>query len=115
MRTRTRRWRAAATGGSAEGRRGTLTNVVTLDARIRLAGRWAPAALALVVTAAVPARSDAEVVNRTRADGIIESTTRRSANRSAGSSIDGGTFWARQRADGVVEFTNLRPVGTRWK
>jgi soluble lytic murein transglycosylase-like protein len=26
-----------------------------------------------------------------------------------------GTFWARDRGDGVVEFTNIRPVGARWK
>lgn len=26
-----------------------------------------------------------------------------------------GAFWFRERADGVVEFTNLHPVGGRWK
>ena len=95
--------------------RGTLKSVLTLDARIRRVGRLAPAALAFVVTAAPPARSGAEVVNRTRSDGIVESTTRRSGRAAGGSSTDGGTFWARERANGVVEFTNLRPVGARWK
>jgi soluble lytic murein transglycosylase-like protein len=27
----------------------------------------------------------------------------------------GGTFWSRERADGVVEFTNQAPIGARWK
>jgi soluble lytic murein transglycosylase-like protein len=27
----------------------------------------------------------------------------------------GGTFWSRERADGVVEFTNRQPAGGRWK
>jgi hypothetical protein len=35
--------------------------------------------------------------------------------RGAGTSIGGGTFWSRERNDGVVEFTNLPPVGARWK
>jgi soluble lytic murein transglycosylase-like protein len=26
-----------------------------------------------------------------------------------------GTFWSRERADGVVEFTNRQPSGARWK
>ena len=26
-----------------------------------------------------------------------------------------GTFWSRERADGVVEFTNKQPAGGRWK
>ena len=26
-----------------------------------------------------------------------------------------GTFWSRERSDGVVEFTNLPPIGARWK
>jgi hypothetical protein len=29
--------------------------------------------------------------------------------------LGGGTFWARERPDGVVEFTNLRPAGKNWK
>jgi len=35
--------------------------------------------------------------------------------RGVGASIGGGTFWSRERDDGVVEFTNLPPVGARWK
>ena len=26
-----------------------------------------------------------------------------------------GTFWSRERADGVVEFTNRQPAGGHWK
>ena len=60
----------------------------------------------------------AEVRTRARGDGTIEST-----NRGGGAGArdgDGGTFWARERADGVVEFTNLRPngasaAGAKWK
>jgi soluble lytic murein transglycosylase-like protein len=33
----------------------------------------------------------------------------------AGAAQAGGTFWSRQRADGVVEFTNRTPIGARWK
>src|SRR4051794_2851435 len=33
----------------------------------------------------------------------------------AGTARAGGTFWARERADGVVEFTNRAPVGGRWR
>lgn len=79
----------------------------------------------------------AEIWNRTRDDGTVEFTnhrpapepaagTRSGADRSGTegakwtrnaepSSTAGGTFWARERSDGVVEFTNLRPVGARWK
>ena len=35
--------------------------------------------------------------------------------RGVGSSIGSGTFWSRERDDGIVEFTNLPPVGARWK
>ena len=35
--------------------------------------------------------------------------------RGVGASIGSGTFWSRERDDGVVEFTNLPPVGARWK
>ena len=28
---------------------------------------------------------------------------------------DAGTFWSRERADGVVEFTNKQPAGGHWK
>jgi soluble lytic murein transglycosylase-like protein len=34
---------------------------------------------------------------------------------SAGTASAGGTFWARERADGVVEFTNRTPVGGHWR
>jgi soluble lytic murein transglycosylase-like protein len=33
----------------------------------------------------------------------------------AGFPAVGGTFWSRERADGVVEFTNKQPTGGRWK
>jgi Transglycosylase SLT domain len=33
----------------------------------------------------------------------------------AGAASAGGTFWARERADGVVEFTNRPQVGGRWR
>jgi soluble lytic murein transglycosylase-like protein len=29
--------------------------------------------------------------------------------------VAAGTFWSRERADGVVEFTNKQPVGKKWK
>jgi hypothetical protein len=32
-----------------------------------------------------------------------------------GASARAGTFWSRERADGVVEFTNKQPAGGRWK
>ena len=85
----------------------------------------------------VPADSAAEIWNRTRTDGTVEFTNHppaadrrdagpggtKSANseekwnrrRDGGGPTGGGTFWARERADGVVEFTNLRPAGTHWK
>lgn len=90
---------------------------------------------------AVPADGAAEIWNRTRIDGTVEFTNHRPPasaqvtgdgakgakgdrgeettakwNRNAEVSLaSGGTFWARERADGVVEFTNLRPAGTHWK
>jgi hypothetical protein len=33
----------------------------------------------------------------------------------AGAAQAGGTFWVRERADGVVEFTNKAPVGAHWR
>jgi hypothetical protein len=55
----------------------------------------------------------AEVSNRTGVDGVVEFSNR----RGGGVRFDrgGGTFWARERADGVVEFTNLPPIGAHWK
>jgi hypothetical protein len=35
--------------------------------------------------------------------------------RAAGTSIGSGTFWSRERDDGVVEFTNLPRAGAGWK
>ena len=29
--------------------------------------------------------------------------------------VEAGTFWSRERADGVVEFTNKQPSGSHWK
>ena len=55
----------------------------------------------------------AVVRHRVHANGTVEFSNRGSS-RSAGAS-DAGTFWARERADGVVEFTNTRPVGQEWK
>ena len=46
----------------------------------------------------------------TASDGTVEFTN--PARRSAGPAA---TFWARERGDGVVEFTNMPPVGSRWK
>lgn len=78
----------------------------------------------------------AEIWNRTRGDGVVEFTDRppvRAATkepqvtaeavasrarweRNAREAPDGGgTFWARERADGVVEFTNLKPAGRNWR
>ncbi|MBC8132216.1 MAG: lytic transglycosylase domain-containing protein [Deltaproteobacteria bacterium] len=67
----------------------------------------------------VSSRGDAEIWNRTQADGTVEFTNRPRARAGAateaGAASGGGTFWARERSDGVVEFTNLRPVGGKWK
>jgi hypothetical protein len=91
---------------------------------------------ALLVGVSSP--GEAEIWNRTRKDGTVEFTNRPRTDRGShigglpGSSgpkalgtpgnrgvetspAVGGTFWARERADGVVEFTNLRPVGGNWK
>ena len=73
-----------------------------------------PAAAVILAVMATPRHGGAEIRNRTRGDGTVESTNRGASAGGDGAS-DGGTFWARQRADGVVEFTNLRPVGANWK
>jgi hypothetical protein len=87
---------------------------------------------ALLLVLSAPARSGAELWNRTRHDGIVEFTNKRppggakggarkgqgawsSDGAGAAGAAGGGTFWTRERADGVVEFTNLRPAGTSWK
>jgi hypothetical protein len=56
----------------------------------------------------------AEVSNSTSADGTVVFSNRRGA-ASRPERSGGGTFWARERADGVVEFTNLPPMGGKWK
>jgi hypothetical protein len=93
--------------------------------------------LALVAALAVllgGARAGAQLRNRTHRDGTVEFTNRgsaradrqrasASASSSGGASASagrgastGGTFWARERADGVVEFTNVKPAaGASWK
>ncbi|HVR64534.1 MAG TPA: lytic transglycosylase domain-containing protein [Polyangia bacterium] len=58
----------------------------------------------------------AEIAARAGGDGVVEFSTRRAARADRASA--GGTFWARERADGVVEFTNLPPLATpggKWK
>jgi hypothetical protein len=99
-----------------------------------LGPRRLPLALLLVAGVAQPA--DAAVWKRTRPDGTEEFTNVRpsgkswrvveSAGRAArpaaaapriasSSGGGGGAVWTRQNADGTVEFTNLQPVGARWK
>jgi hypothetical protein len=93
--------------------------------------------LALMLLLALPAPGHATVWQRQRGDGTLEFTnapsasqnwravpeseSRRAAERAErahehtqAASID-SVVWTRERADGVVEFTNLPPVGTRWK
>ena len=61
--------------------------------------------------------------NRTRKDGTVEFSNRpeaapREAPVPAPAAPEHGrsaTFWSRERADGVVEFTNQRPAGENWK
>jgi len=56
----------------------------------------------------------AEIWNHTKNDGTIVYSNRK--RTSLASQSDGGTFWSRERAGGVVEFTNIRPpVGANWK
>jgi len=63
----------------------------------------------------------AEVFTHANPDGTLEFTNSRPAHlakaaRSAGGRRGGsGTFWIRERDDGVVEFTNMAPLGNRWK
>ncbi|MGA7741480.1 MAG: lytic transglycosylase domain-containing protein [Polyangia bacterium] len=91
--------------------------------------------LALLFLLALPASGQATVWQRQRVDGTMEFTNaptpspnwravpesepgRASAkpheHAPAASEID-SVVWTRERADGVVEFTNLPPVGRRWK
>ena len=67
--------------------------------------------LVLVGAAAVVRGEDS---NRAPAAGVVAVSDRRGSHAVRG----GGTFWARERADGVVEFTNLPPpagIGGKWK
>ena len=66
------------------------------------------------LAAALPGHAGAEVRHRTRANGTVEFSNRGAGSRGSSAS-DAGTFWARERADGVVEFTNMRPIGDTWK
>jgi soluble lytic murein transglycosylase-like protein len=94
-----------------------------------------PSYLALLLLLALPASGHATVWQRQRVDGTLEFTnapsagpnwravpeseTRRTSVRPrehapAAREIN-SVVWTRERADGVVEFTNLPPVGRRWK
>jgi hypothetical protein len=91
--------------------------------------------LALLLLLALPASGHATVWQRQRVDGTMEFTnaptagpkwravpeseTRRTVTKEhehaqAAARLD-SMVWTRERADGVVEFTNLPPVGSRWK
>ena len=72
----------------------------------------------------LPAPAEAEVWNRTRPDGTVESgnlppgtgnAPARGGDAGAGVGAGAGTFWVRERRGGVVEFTNARPVGASWR
>jgi len=77
--------------------------------RVRLSFPFAGAALAL----GLAGHAGAEVYNRRHPNGTVEFSNRRGPSHAA--ATDAGTFWARERADGVVEFTNMHPVGDAWK
>jgi hypothetical protein len=97
-------------------------------------------ALALVAGLATPGNAD--VWQRTRADGTVEFTNVAPRNGAwsavketrgmsaaaararralppvslpARTSSSGGIVWAREHDDGTMEFTNVSPVGARWK
>ncbi len=94
----------------------------------------------LLLVVAFPASTRAEVWQRTRSDGTVEFTnmprtgqtwrhvkglghgteTPRAAMaappaRPAATGLRDSVIWSRENADGTVEFTNLPPVGARWK
>jgi hypothetical protein len=80
------------------------------------------AAAALLVTSSVatPPPGRAEVRSRRGADGTVEFSNHRGASAAGGRegvgrSVGSGTFWSRERGDGVVEFTNVPPIGAHWK
>jgi len=66
-----------------------------------------------VLAVGLPGPAGAEVRHRTHPNGTVEFSNRGGGSRGA-SAADAGTFWARERRDGVVEFTNMRPVGDAW-
>jgi hypothetical protein len=96
----------------------------------------------LLLVAGVAAPAGAAVWKRTKPDGTEEYTNVRPGGRSwrqvqagggarpqsslvistppvgpraTGSARGGNAVWTRENADGTVEFTNLQPVGARWK
>ncbi len=91
--------------------------------------------LVLLLLLALPTSGHATVWQRQRVDGtqeftnapsasphwraVPESETRRTSVRRhehvPAASETNSVVWTRERADGVVEFTNLPPVGRRWK
>jgi hypothetical protein len=46
---------------------------------------------------------------------LVGSSSSLTPARGRPASVGSGTFWSRERHDGVVEFTNLPPIGARWK
>jgi len=99
-------------------------------------------AFALVLLPALATPGNADVWQRTRADGTVEFTnvppkggswsavkeTRGMSAAAARSrqalptmrlptrtSSSGGVVWSREQDDGTLEFTNVSPVGARWK
>jgi hypothetical protein len=99
--------------------------------------RSARPAIALALVLAGASSAGAGVWKRTRSDGTEEFTNVRPAAKEwrrvrepaagkgvvqpppgpapARSSAGGGIIWGRENDDGTVEFTNLHPVGARWK
>jgi hypothetical protein len=97
--------------------------------------------LALAVLASLATPGNADVWQRTRADGTVEFTNvspkngswtavKESRGMSAAAararrlpavslpprtSSSGGIVWSREHEDGTLEFTNVSPVGARWK
>jgi hypothetical protein len=118
---------------------------VCYDPRCKMQPRLfaVPAAMLLIASIALPTLAGAQIWNRTTSDGTVEFTNRKpggggwnvaqkkgaraavagagaasgagSAAAGIGVSAGGGAFWSRERDDGIVEFTNLPPVGARWK
>jgi hypothetical protein len=95
-------------------------------------------ALACLLLPALAAPSGATVWKHERPDGTVEFTNaprasknwralpdseaptpaptpRRTRETESSTAAPTSVVWTRERADGVVEFTNLQPVGKRWK